>query len=512
MASYPSIWLGMAALGIAAGFAIPKKAGARTGASGVHDEAPATARERKEAGSELRKADVSLGPLPVSKDSMDDLLALDATELYGRLGLWLLDASAEDMASFWKTYHDRGNADSWIKDLIFTQWAKKDLDGLMAAAERDMEEGAAWWAWTMSDPDAALAAMDGQSEYIRSFVLRGIANFHPKRGLKMLEEDPSIADSLDLSNLAASIGKDDPQAGLELLVKHNSHDLTKALRKWAKEDPHRALEWIIERGADANLRKQFAETVAEENPEALAELTAGMSSGSMKREFENTLSARLAETDPEKALEDARKIESPTLAAQRLAQVGKVMVDEQPERAFETLMEIFKTCPDAANRMKMTRYPNGGSGSAGGVPGVSELLGELTRWNPQMVMESVKGLEAGGASGASHNRDASWLAATAWLGKDQEGFSTWCEQQDEATFNFGASAATNFLADREDYAAAVAWAERIKDPQQQASSLIGSISRWASRDRDAALRWYEQAELPDGLRTQLKNYFPEPSQ
>jgi hypothetical protein len=200
------------------------------------------------------------------------------------------------------------------------------------------------------------------------------------------------------------------------------------------------------------------------------------------------------------------------LAAQRLAQVGKAMMGEHPEQALDILRDVLKACPDAINRMQWTRYPNGGSGSGGGVPGVSEFVGELALWNPQLVMESVRQLETDNFAQPGNERTASWKVATTWIDSDPAGFKAWCEQQDDATFNFGASAFANQLSDRSDYAGAVEWARRIKDYNMQMNALMNSISRWTSTDREAATLWFEQADLPEEARSKLKGYFPASAQ
>lgn len=513
MKSHRYLWLAMAVLGTATGLLVPKGQKAASSAAASPGDAPGKEASPREAAKEAASTKVvaSLGPLPVSKDNVESLLAAEPSDLYSRLGLWLLDAPATEIAAFWKAYHAKGNPDMWIKDLIFTRWAAKDVDGLMEAAKRDNEEGPAWWAWTMSDPDAALAAMEGQSESIRSFVLRGVANFHVERGMKMLEENPAIARYLDLSNLSEEIGRKDPEAALEFLTRYVSHDLSTAVRNWAKDDPRRTLEWLAERSPDQSLIKQFAETVAEEDPKALAELAEGLPSGSLKRELETQVIRQLAETDPDKAIEAARKIESPSLAAQRLAEVGKIMVAENPEKALETLTMIFETCPDATSRGKMIRYPSGGSGSYGSVAGVQEFVTELASWNPAQVMDSVTAVETNTTDPNSHptlNSSATATVAGVWLGKDPEGFAEWCGRQEGATFDTGASAAANFLINRDDFADAMAWSQQIKDADLQRSSIVSGFSRWAARDREAAIRWYEQATLPEDISRHLKPYMP----
>ena len=201
METHRYLWLAMAGFGFAAGFAVPR--------GGVKEEiSPAdeiiASRAIRETAVQSAKAPVSAppAPLPVSSDAIPDLLALNDTDLYAPLGLWLLDASEEQMAEFWSSYHARGKTDMWIKDLVFTQWAKLNPQSLLAAAKRDGEEGPAWWAWTMSDPDAALAAGEGLPDEMRGYLLRGLGNFHTERALKMLEENPELSRLFNAWDLA----------------------------------------------------------------------------------------------------------------------------------------------------------------------------------------------------------------------------------------------------------------------------------------------------------------------
>ena len=511
MKTRPYAWMAAAALGFTAGFV------ARKGGSG---QAPPVAPARASA-STPGHAPATPGepdspaqaciPLPVSRDSIEDLLALENPELYGRLGLWLLDASEEDMAAFWTAYRTRDDADFWTKDLIFTQWAKKNPQGLLQAAKRDGEEGPAWWAWTMSDPDGALAAVDGESQQMRGWVLRGIANFHPQQALAMLEEKPQLAGSLDLTTLARELGRDDPRAAVEFLAKHSHHDLSKQLKEWGEKDPHEAFRWLQERGDDEQLRGEFIRKIAKEHPGALAEISAGLSPGSMKREVETAIFQQLVESSPGKALAEAKKAGSPVLVAQRLAQLGTRLASDDPDQAFTTLGDLLAACPDAPHRMSFTRYPNGGSGEGGGVPGVADFIKHLARAEPARTMESILESEGGQASWTPGLHGSPHQVAAIWAAQDSDGFIQWCEQGGEKTADFGAAVLTNQLIQQQDFEGALAWIDRIRDPQHKRNHLGNVISNWRSRDPAAAEEWYRQADLPEEMKQVLQSYFPSPA-
>ncbi|WP_367871009.1 hypothetical protein [Luteolibacter sp. Populi] len=511
------LWLAVAGLGFATGLAIPRLQRAPETPAVVQDaptKAPRSGGGRGSVPAVSLPPAISPDKLPVSTDSMETLLALEGPELYTRLGLWLLDASEEQMAAYWDAYHKKGETNMWIKDLIFTQWAKKNPRSLIETAKRDGEEGPAWWAWSMSDPDAALAAVQGQGETMRNFLLRGLSNFHPEKALKMLEADPGLAKTFEMNELAEHVGRKDPRAGVEFLIKYgNEYSIGKMLKRWASKDPHEAFHWLSERGKDETMRKAFFDTVAQEHPEAFGELAAGLPAGAMKRELEASAFAHLVESDPEKALEQAKKIELPLLAAERLAQVGKGLVDEHPEQALETLAELLKKCPDAAYRMKWTHYPQGGGGGGDGVPQVREFLSQLAAWNPEQTMQAVLEAEKDGPADKSRMYGGYGLGsdqvANVWIAQDLQGYSAWWEARpDQSARDKGAGNAAGILLSQQNYSAAIEWSMKISNPNLQQNSLGNTVANWMQRDREAATQWLAAAELSEEQHKALEPYIP----
>lgn len=508
------LWLAAVAAGLAAGFAIPR--GDRSQAAPPRGTASSSSKiDRGTAPAGAATAvPAAAEPLPVSTDSIDNLLALNSYDMYGRLGLWLLDASEEQMADFWSTYRARGETDMWIKDLVFTQWAKVNPRSLLETAKRDGEEGPAWWAWAMSDPDAVLAAVEGQSDSIRGFALRGFSNFHPERALKMLEEKPELSNVLDIWDLAEEVGKDDPKAGLEFMSKYRNYSLDTSFKRWAREDPHEAFRWLNERSADQSLSNAFFEATATEHPEAFAEIAASLPSGDMKRKLENAAFAQLAATDPEAALEQVREVDVPRIAAERYAALGKELISSQPERALEILGELLGKCPDATYRTNWIEYPNGRSGSEAGIQAVNEFISELAAANPRQTMEAV--LEIGEpASTSGHpslrarGGNGPAQVARVWAANRPEEFATWCESQDDTMLGMGAGILSDQMVRQQDYEGAIAWAMRIPDTNGQTNSLSQTLSQWAHTDRESAGKWFAEAPLTEEQRTNLQSYFPE---
>lgn len=514
-----------AVLGVAAGVGVGKLGGnTAAAASTAPPEATTAATPSKrdpKPGSTHSPAQAKLtlvkpGPLPKSTDTVETLLQLDRGPLYARLGLWLLDASEEDMNAFWEGYHEREDPNDTIKDLLFTQWGKKNAAGMLACARRTGCEVSAMWSWSMSDPEGMLAYVKGKDPRMANYGLRGLAYFHPELARQMLEDDPSLANTFEMEQLAEMLCKGDPKAEMDFMAKYRNDEYfgRQSLKKWAAQDPHRAFEWLTDHGGDAFARQEFFETVMREHPEVLPELAATLPNGTMRRQIESAAFSQLAETDPDKALEEASKIEVPRLAAERLSVLGRILAGEDPARAFEVLGELFTKCPDVANRMSWTRYPDGSGSGGGGVVGFQEFVQALATKEPAQTMQTLLDLEArapaeanGGPYGQSNL--AAYQVARTWAAKDLESFTSWTEsQQTPELRDMGASFASEQLMGRNDYSGAAAWALRLSKVEAQTNALVSVVSTWGVVDRAAAQRWFEETQLPEKTRQHLSPYFP----
>jgi hypothetical protein len=448
---------------------------------------------------------MKVAPALKSADTLDGLLALDdPTDLYARLALWQLDAGESDLAAFWAGYRTRETRDTEVLDLLFSQWTRKNPRAAIAAAKGSGHEGIPWWAWAIHDPDAALAAARGDSKEMGGYVMRAIGQFHPERAQRLLEENPDFAQWNSIEGITNGLARNDPEAALEFQRAHDRMD-AKALEKWTREDPHAALEWLNKRadGADPYYTDNaFIRTLERETPERLAELAAAAPSGEMKWKLESAAFRYLAKEDPAAALAQARAAESPRLAAERFAVVGRGLVESDPQAALGIFNELFEACPNATGYSTTTRYPNGSSGSGGTIDGVREFVTGLVAKDPEGMMAAAMSRE-------DSNPSLSGTVANAWAAQDLEGFGKWVDGQHAGPgFDQGAVILSEQLSEQQEFSEALEWATRVSDPDTRGYRTSQAFQSWLRRDREAAIDWFERAEVSDDLRKNLERYLP----
>lgn len=448
-------------------------------------------------------------PLPVSADNMESLLKLPKAELYPRLALWLLDASEEDIASFWKAWHPTAGNQVDIDLLIFSQWAKRNPQAMLEAAGKAGKESTGWSAWAESDPQAALAAVGGPG-LMRTAVMQSMAAKDPAWALKLLEADPSLEDVfVYLVDIAKAAHPGDPRAQIEFLDRFDKFQAADRFKSWAKEDPGKALVWLNER-ASPQLRDSFLEVIRQTNPELLGKLAEESQPGKMKKMLEAATFAHLAELDPAKALEVARKIEVPRLAAERLTQLGRSLVAENPQQALEILAEVFARFPDAHDRLSMIRFPNGAQYQQTGIDGVRDFMNELVAKDPRHALETMIGIEKAlpepsESAKQFHREPASVTAARAWVERDQAAFLQWAETQDDpAALEARAHVMAGRLAQTMDYAGSIEWSMQIKDERSRTAAIYRAFPSWAGVDPGAAKSWLDAAGLEASMKDSLR--------
>jgi hypothetical protein len=449
-----------------------------------------------------------VAPALKSSDTLDGLLALeDPGELYDRLALWQLDAKESELAAFWSGYRTREKRDTEVLDLLFSQWTRKNPRAAIEAAKGSGHEGIPWWAWAIHDPDAALAAARGDSTEMGGFVMRAVGQFHPDRAQRLLEENPGFSQWNSIEGIVNGLTRNDPEAALEFQRTHDRMD-TKAIEKWTRDDPQAALEWLNKQAGgndhySSYSAQAFIRTLERETPERLAELAATAPSGELKWKLESAAFRHLATEDPAAALTQARAAESPRLAAERFAVIGRGLVESDPQGALDVFQELFKACPDATNRSITTRYPNGASSSGGGmVEGVREFITDMASNDPQALMAAATPRE-------DPNRSLTGTIARAWASQDLEGFGKWVDgQQTGPAYDQGAVIMSEHLSEQEEFGEALDWATRVTDPNYGISPATQVFQNWLRKDREAAIDWFERTEVSDDLRKNLERYLP----
>ena len=435
---------------------------------------------------------------------MESLLELDDSELYGPLGLWLLDASAADIGRFWNGYMEREPSGWWISDLVFANWTLLDPLGAIRAAD-DKRAGSAWWGWTMNDPDAAVEHMLDLAPDKAHYVMRALGFYHPDEVERVLEEHPELKMSSAVEGMAKDLAREDPRAALELLREHGRHWDTDVLEDWARDDPRAAFEWALEQpGTHWGQRslERLVSMLGREDPEMLAELAAAQPAGRVRRELDKAVFRNLLNEDPEAALESAREVGAPRIAAERLAAVGWRMLAENPERAFGLFGEMLERCPERDEPPDDDRLSQWSSSSGGGVEGVRELTNGLLEVDPGRLLEFMADLDSGKDAGSDGS--GSEYVSGLWMQRDVEAYAGWVnEQADERLRDRGAGMIAGQLARDGRHAEAMAWAES-RSLEDGRESSIGSVAQqWIHEEREGVQAWLEGAEISERLRERL---------
>ncbi|MCW1912342.1 hypothetical protein OJ996_02075 [Luteolibacter sp. GHJ8] len=430
-----------------------------------------------------------------STDTAEQLLEIRDHTLAGRLGLWLMDASEDEIAKFWESYRGREPRDWTTEILIFHHWTKLNPGSAMEAARRSGVEEAAINGWMMHDPDAALAATAKRERRIREYALSMLTRYHPKLGAKMARDSPRDAHMLDLEGIANEMALEDPGKAMDFLLEMGQTHFTSALEQWTRKDPEAALAWMQQHWQKKPLTEAFLQSLAEEHPKRMKELAATLPNGAMKREIEKKLFDTLVKSDPDAALQMARQATVPRLAAEQLSIVGRTLVQDQPQVALEVMKQLFAVCPDATSRWAGAFTPDRFESTERGIEDVEKFLGDLVKRDPEATMAAAKGLVTASDFTFSNDRDAFAAAGRMWAEEDGDAFAEWCMGQNDEIRSSGLWLAADQLRMQQHYGDSLRWAMQ-SDPGQARDVFRD----WVRRDLEAASRWLDESEISDELR------------
>lgn len=438
-------------------------------------------------------------PRLVTSESLESLVAQGDGVSYGSLALWLVDADAAQIAGYWHECR-KGKPDGDIKRLVFLNWMRVDPAGAIAATAGTEDAEIAWWAWSASDPQAALAAA-GPEQLNR--VAKGIGEFQPGWLCNHFSEFPDEGKDAALAGLATWKETDDPQIVLDLFLKINRGFQPHIFQAFAIKDPWAAFDWLERKRmlqlSQYNGRSGGIEILIEQMkaayPEDLERMAAMMPAGKLKRIMEEAAFENLIATDPIKALKAAKETEAPLMAAKRLSTIGAGLLATEPEEGFDIAAEILEKSPGGLSPMREVSIGNS-SISWGGQEGeAAKFFDSLMAKDPTRTLD-MAAMAAGDSPGGTFRE----LADT-WAKTDLKSYASWVNRQTEPAIRTAAiNTVVNQLRNRGSYEEAGEWAMTSPDRSSSLQSL-GWV--WGSKDKGAARTWFEAVDIPAGEKQRI---------
>jgi hypothetical protein len=426
-----------------------------------------------------------------STDTLEDLINLSPQDLYEPLALWLVDATSEDMATFWSTIQSAEGIPTNVLDLFFIRWTLNDPFGAIQAAAGTPHCHIPWWAWAKNDPGTAFQHALAHDRLRLDIIMRAIGQSDPKLAQKLLTQYPDLPPGLGFDGILHGLTRDDPEAATKLARENNRYLDTKPFEAWIKDDPQSAFNWFLANrqveNDHSNADSALIKSLIREHPELLTEFASKLPSGALRRKFEAAAFDQLLLKDPEKALDQARKNPSTLLATERLTKIALRTFNTDPAKAKSLFAEILTTRPDFFRQEFHTHYPNGRTFVSSHTPESEQLITQLVRTDPVGTMNQL----------ITSHPDATWNAtsrhaAETWIRSEPENFAHWAERlQTQSLKNDAFNHLINTLRNHHNYEAAISYTANLNSPDRD-RQLGWILKEWHRADPGAAADW-EQA-------------------
>jgi hypothetical protein len=458
-----------------------------------------------EALTKLKKPGIML-KVQQSTDTLDSILALGFSNAnYARLASWMLDASEQDIATYWQKYRQQGGDDNDIFDLIFINWTRINPQAAVAAAKGTPYEGSAWWCWALYDPQMALDAVKLTSPDFAKYVAGGIGEYHPDWLMKHFDQIPESARQFAM--LGFNDHHADPREVLNFLKANNQPVIFPVFVNLVRQDPLAAMNWLRKNGEgyavsasdDFSLSSVFFRTMSEDHPELLGKIADQLPSGAMKWKLQQAEFEKLLQTDPTAAIEMAQATKSKQIAVQRLASAGLSLVSGDTTRAFDLAQKILALSPDSLVSYRTEIVgPNNYPTRENADDSAKRFVGSLIARDPERMMALVM------PDGPSANTTVFSDAASEWVKKDVNAFASWAEDQSDATVHdISAGLIATKMINDGNYSVAAEWLMSKSNASDDNGSLYTLMNEWERSDKAAAKAWLANAKLPEEKKARL---------
>lgn len=432
-------------------------------------------------------------------------------EYYARMAIWATEASAADIERFWR---DTALPPNYVRgapsldDVLLARWVVLDPEGAIRVfGNETIGSGPAWTAWARHDPDKALAAAraSGRKRSIE-WVIKGIAGNNPERALEIVGKDPSLAPFV-ISTITANYAKEGKyHQALDLKLKYGTYNVTAELRLWAKEDPHAAMRWCLERPYAGEINRDAVyETFLAEYPDQANELIAILPDAETKREFGEKRLEQLLAKDPKLAASFARSQQDPETRNALTLSLGTKLAKTD----WETAAVLYKEF--AANNGRLTYggvciYIDEKNHTSVHQPIPSEdLLRSLSSERPTEAFDLVSSI-------ATDRNRAELLdsVVVSWITRDRYGFSEFLAAQppsparDQWTERLSSSLTSHADPARNDYPSSIEWALSIRDAGLKDKTLGSTIEDWREKDSSGLDGYLKDTRIPQANREAVK--------
>lgn len=245
-----------------------------------------------------------------SNDTATTLAEIPGPELYDRLALWLLDASAAEMQEFWLSYSVRPDRSNNLNDLVFINWTRVDPEAAILAAEGTEFAHYPWRLWACHEPEKALrevlARYQGQEDQKRlGEVAWGLGEFHPDWLREHIDELPEEIRSRALAGYRKLADTENPRESIAFLKSQGKQIDLKTIASIGRENPLEAYELAVELEGqgyhDRGLPGDLIDSIANENPAFLEHLKDHIKAPQDQKKVALKQFATLLATDPEAA-------------------------------------------------------------------------------------------------------------------------------------------------------------------------------------------------------------------
>lgn len=513
------LFLGLCAAGLATGHVVRRSISAPAGGpvAGVESSAAAASGPGDGAGSRpvpvpTKALTHVAGSALKSKDTLESIKTADGPDFYSRVALWMVDASEDDLKSFWDHYRQKENRANEINDLIFINWTRINPQGATAAAKGTPDEHYAWWAWACHDPATALAAaLAGNPDRVNN-VTWGIGEFHPDWLLEHFNELPEESRGNALAGLAKWDDRANPEKILDFLAANNGGFHLGLFKVLAMRDPWSALDWLQQKGTEQNYYQygdgrdamsMLLDTASGQHPDVFKRMIEQTPPGDLKRRMESALFDKQLESDPEAAIAELKDIKAPLILAERYSKAAMHYLATDPEMAFELARQMLEQCPNAMSLN--TRVEIEGSSRTWGSGGSAELQNLMAAL---MAKDPVRTVSLNlPKEGDSYEASSTFINLTnQWAENDLGGLANWVNGQAEpAVRDRAISVIVDKSVEHGDYESAVEWAKSSTKPDK---ALRNVVLNWGRRDPEGARAWLGSADLDEALAKELNQYLP----